>query len=365
MSNQTYKDLLSPELRNKPCKLADDLKIAVDESKDLKTKEYAVHKDKVIKDYSRLENENKLMESVKRIDLEELRANQQQTIASRIDAAIERTRDRSTFIGSPFVGKIDLTPGTLLVVGGSTGTGKSTTTANCAYEIILQGKKVAILSNEETVEDVFSRVACLSLDLDFNARNEFTPSQRLAIGKKSEEFSQSLTVFDDQASGNSGATTTLRGVKALLGKLEMGGFFTNGGALILDYYQNVRPENPGDSAYQDLKSLSNELQKLKNQFPVPIIVMAQMRPPIGRKDGGLSDYFSRVCDCKAICQDATCVVEAVPFRKHKLTLWAIHKNRFGSGDRVVITKWKNGRYVSPSEGDEGVKELTKMIGDNL
>ena len=145
-------------------------------------------------------------------------------------------------------------------------------------------------------------------------------------------------------------------------KLEAEDVLTEGGVLIIDYFQNVKSDKQGEHNYLALKRLCGDLRRIKNNFPIPIVTMVQMRTAQNKKGGGLSDYQYRIKDCKNIADDATCIVELIASKEVGLTFWTVHKNRYSSYSGVIATKWDKGRYVKTNINHEELVKILKTLG---
>jgi hypothetical protein len=337
-----------------------DIQAVIDEC-ELDKKREEVRKYKINKDYSYIESEKKLETSIENLSLDSFILEQGRKIQEMTVNSINRSKNRDTFINEVFVDKVDLHEGGYIIVGASTGNGKSTGAANIVESLIRKGKKAIVLTNEETTEDVFGRVSCLQLNLDFNKRHLFSEEEKNKHSAKAAEIASNLIVFDDQSSGQIGTTSTWKGIKLILNKINEGHLLNNAGVLILDYYQNVKAENDAESPYQSLRTLSSELRKIKDYYPIPIVVMVQMRPVGNKKESSLLDYYHRVTHCKAICDDATCVVEMISDKKTKSTLWVVHKNRFSSFSGPILTSWEKGRIIAPRPDGITLIDLIKNL----
>jgi len=71
--------------------------------------------------------------------------------------------ERITFINEELTKAIPFTRENLYLICAYTGSGKSTVAANISYPLWKQGKKILVISNEESEQDILFRVSCLDL----------------------------------------------------------------------------------------------------------------------------------------------------------------------------------------------------------
>src|SRR5271165_5524049 len=77
-------------------------------------------------------------------------------------------KERMTLINESLTAAIPFTRENLYLFCAYTGSGKSTVAANISWPLWRQQKKVLVISNEETDEDVLFRIACLEKGFSFN-----------------------------------------------------------------------------------------------------------------------------------------------------------------------------------------------------
>lgn len=267
-------------------------------------------------------------------------------------------RNKMPFINTAFDKAIPFFRKNLILVGGKTGEGKSTTVANIIREIVgtrdpvtKKLNKVLVLTNEEKSEDVYNRVTCLLKGWHYVNHDQFTDEQVTTFNNYIAGLSKVITVVDNTYRGSIGTTTTLEGICQIFDNI-IAKWKTTGEhyeCVLLDYYQNVRSSrlNPELNEYQVQAALARRLDVYKNIYPAPIIVLAQVRPPDAENT---VPFKIRVEGSKEISNVATCIVEMVANREELSTDWTIHKSRFNEkvGD-TVTTGYDKGRYVLHSE----------------
>jgi len=275
-------------------------------------------------------------------------------------------RKKMSFINEKFNKAIPYFRKNLILIGGKTGEGKSTTVANIAYETLAKvpkndpkKRRVLVLTNEEKREDVYNRVTCLIKGWSYTNHDKFTDEQLEIFNKYIGILSNGgrLTVIDDTYNGASGTTTTLEGICQVFDNLIANGEFYD--AIIFDYYQNCKESrtNFGMNEWEVQAALARKLDQYKNIYPAPIIVMAQvLQQPDPTKN---VPFKTRIEGRKVIINVATCCVEMVAKREDLCTEWIIHKSRFNEsvGDKIT-TGYKNGRYVLYDE--EFINNVNRM-----
>src|ERR1019366_4901127 len=76
--------------------------------------------------------------------------------------------ERLTLINESLTAAIPFTRENLYLFCAYTGSGKSTVSANISYPLWKQRKKLLVISNEETSQDICFRIACLEKGYNFN-----------------------------------------------------------------------------------------------------------------------------------------------------------------------------------------------------
>lgn len=332
------------------------------EARDLKEKQHIVYKEKIESQYKEHEASKKLSRAMELTSIKEIKSSSEEGIEVKIKKAIADRKATIPFINSSFENKIRLHNGSLTLVCAATGNGKTTASVNIASTAIKAGKSVFIITNEETIEGYRNMIACNLLGYNPNRIQEFSTLEQERLISKCIEISPCLTIIDDESFGEPGATTTTEGINTILKKLETENALTEEGVLIIDYFQNVKSDKQGEHNYLALKRLCGDLRRIKNNFPIPIVTMVQMRTVQNKKGASLSDYQYRIKDCKNIADDATCIVELVASKDIGLTFWTVHKNRYSSYSGVIATKWEKGSYVASNISNEELVKILKTLG---
>lgn len=271
-------------------------------------------------------------------------------------------KKKMRFMNKEFDDAIPFYRKNLILIGGATGDGKSTTVANIISESISQvdeeGKrrKILVITNEEKAEDVYNRVTCLGKGWHYTNHDKFDDAKVKFLTEAIKPLSSVLTVVDDTYGGSSGVTTTLEGICDIFENLLANKTWYS--AVLIDYYQNVDTSrmNPEMNQYQVQAALAKKLDKYKNRYPAPIIVLAQVRPA----DEANTPFKIRVEGSKSISNVSTCAIELVAHKEELKSQWIIHKSRFNEAVGAGIeTGYDMGRHVEYN--DEFRAKVQEMI----
>jgi replicative DNA helicase len=259
----------------------------------------------------------------------------------------KRIREEAEANAIPFISR-DFHPDFLLsqgliLVGARPGQSKSTTAANIvAGYLKASTKKALVISNEDSSETVYTRVACVLLEKSFTAyRNKrLSKSDEEKIRLQAKGLMNRLVVIASSAKYN---MTRLEDVVAVLEYAETESEI---GLVLLDYYQTVTLSEENLESFQVLKRLGSFLMEYGRRVPKPVIVMAQLKRDAGDTDA-IEDRFQ---NDKTIFCHAYTAVEIRPDFATGLTTFIIHKERFGAVAQKteVVMRYENGRYVADS-----------------
>lgn len=262
----------------------------------------------------------------------------------------------------------------LIFIGAKTGDGKSTTVANIALHTIKQksiitGKncRALIITNEEQKEDVYNRISCLMEGWSYTNHNRFTMEQIERMNKYIPQLSKYVTVVDNVHGGAHGVTTSIEGIEGIFENLINNGIHYD--VIIIDYYQNVieSKKNTKLNEYDVQARLSRMLDRYKNEYPAPIVLLGQVNAP---DEDGNPIFYWRIQGRKLIMTVSTCVIEMLVDKKHKVTRWFIWKSRFAETiGETIETGFKNGQFVlyTPAFAKEiqDALDAKKIREDNL
>lgn len=319
-------------------------------------------------EYEELEQNRRELEKLKQINLTAPSLEQIRRWQTEASEYMEAAKKNMVFVNDEFKGIVPFFARNLLLVGATTGSGKSTLCANIVYSCLIQGKKVLVLTNEQWEVDVYNAVTALIKGWQYQDHDKITEEERVVYNEYIEKLSARLTVIGDNYDNATGCTTTLEGIKTILdGLIERKVHYD---AIILDYFQNVAisKENPRLDKWKVLEMLAIYLDGFKNRYNAPIVVLSQLKP--SHKDAEI-DFKDRIEGRKSILNSATFALEARADKERRLTIWKVHKSRFKSVGKEILTGWDKGRYtkydskfMEAVESDKISKLLNKSESDH-
>lgn len=250
--------------------------------------------------------------------------------------------ERITLINDSITATIPFTRENLYLFCAYTGTGKSTVAANISYPLWKQGKKVLVLSNEESDNDVIFRIACLELGLSFNdyKKGEMPVEQQKQVLHLFPDITKFVKVLD--VSFKNGLTTKVEGVKSALDAVKTSDY----SCVLIDYYQLIKYSSTDRSktAYENLNDLRVWLGQYIKSSNVPVALFVQLYSV--SKRGGAKDIDARIKDCSAIVEPATVIIEVVPNYEDETSEFIIMKDRFGKAGKKIVCPFNKGRYLN-------------------
>lgn len=283
------------------------------------------------------------------------------SLSQNADIALERRRIESqalkeglVWVDPWFSESIPFVMDQLYLIGAKSKNGKSTFAANIAYTLWQQGKKVLIISNEESTTDALSRVACLHLGLNFNDDkfDRLSPQERQQIDTTILEAAQFVHIIGkDQTK-----TYYYEVVTGIMDRAADQDY----GAILVDYYQNVSQsiKSPNLNEYEVQKLFSLFAESYIKRVRCPLVVFAQLFPT--KKES--VDFKSRIEGRKVIYNAATQIFELVKDPKSKCSLLKVVDSRFAGDIEVFCFKFHKGRFVRISEDDYLAEEAKGQAG---
>ena len=243
----------------------------------------------------------------------------------------------------------------LTMIGAQTGGGKSTVLANLVFHYLgsTKGKKkVLVLSNEETLEAVLSRVACLALNLNWNDYHNRTMDQESydKVVDTTRKLNSKITVLTREMD-------SLEGVKSAL---ETAKGMSDIGIVLLDYLQTVHKSvsDGKKKQFEVSKDLGQYFRDFGRNATIPVVLFTQLKPE--GEEGVGKDFTSRVGFDKTICQHAVALLEVKANREQKTSRFHIHKDRyFGSTGKSLVLSYEKGRFV-PFPPDHPIKKAMSL-----
>lgn len=249
---------------------------------------------------------------------------------------------------------IQLAPGSLALICAATGTGKSTLTANIAYGLIRDGKRVLIIANEEKRTDVAARISCLQLDVSIHdyKRKDGLPDvvKNLVLDNIKNFDAKQLSIIALDYKNDQRYVTSPEGMEALLNQAA-----NRFDAVIIDYYQNINHSinNPGYQAHEANEMFAKSVDYIKNKIGCPIIMMAQIKR-------GDEDYKVRLEGRRLILNKCTDIFEIKIDKANKRSLIVAHKDRWlGNQGEEQFVGYKAGKFVPYTREFEDAVKVTQ------
>jgi archaellum biogenesis ATPase FlaH len=335
----------------------------IEKTKDLQQKKEEIETARVDYQYEQLaaNDKNKLISETLNIedddtaDIDKVRREDNEYMVN--------ARKSMFFINQKFSGKVPFFSRNVLLIGGVTGTGKSTTAANIALSVLAQNKKVLILTNEEAVGDIYNRITCLVKGWRYVNHQSFTDEQCKILDEYKVKLSTRVKVIDNDYKGLKSATRSVEGIKSLFDSLVRNK--NEFGVVIIDYYQKVNQllSNPNASSNEVSEKFCDLLDKFKNQYSAPIVVLSQLYMTNDKK--GRGDFDERIKGRKIILDTATYALEIAIDRDLQKTTFICQKARFGDFvGKEIDCGFKNGKYIdydTPFQQEVESRKIAKLI----
>lgn len=275
-------------------------------------------------------------------------------------------KERITFINATITAAVPFTKENLYLICGYSGNGKSTIAANVSYPLWQEGKKSLVITNEESREDVYFRIACLHLGYNFN---EYKKGLMPIINQREcaalfPSIAQCVKVADVNFTVKDieNATATVEGVKALMSSIKNSDY----SCVMLDYFQLIKRsiDRPEVGSYEVLNDFRIWLGQFIKRAEIPVVVFAQLHS-LGKRNN--KDLDNRIKHCPDIYEPSTVVIEVIPNFEEKTSDFVIHKDRFGLAGTRIACAFEKGRYVNISQETldklraEKVSDLKNLI----
>jgi len=331
----------------------------------------------------RLEREQHELNIIKNTDFSKLSPKEIKDLQNEQKDYIAAAQDIMQFINQGFGTIVPFFRNNLILIGAKTGDGKSTAVANIVFSVLRQKSKrtgkygrALVLSNEENVGDVYSRIIAMGKGWPYSSHDKFTTEQAEAFAEGIEILGKNgkLMVVKDNHNGAKGVTTTPEGIRDMFDNLIANKVWYD--VVIIDYYQNVKEskDDPKLDIYSCQAKFCEVLDHYKNIYPAPIVLLAQMEPTV---ESNKKPYDLRIQGRKLIVNKATCILEMVKNKETYTTDFIVQKNRFNgdSVNEIIKAGFDKGRYVENSDefkakvqvwkDRKAEAELNKELGADL
>lgn len=206
-------------------------------------------------------------------------------------------------------------PGEMIVVGARPGVGKTTVLLQGAYENMLQGKKVGIISLEMSPAQLLLRLVAYHTGVDSRIIRTFDPSLAVTNPDYAKKWSWLLEAMDffEQApifietASPSNISTVLSTVRKLK-------YINNIDIIYIDYIQLIESDNStgsGSNRNAELTVISRRLKNLAGELEIPLVTAAQLSRAVESRVGQ-RPILSDLRESGAIEQDASMVIFLYP-----------------------------------------------------
>lgn len=257
-----------------------------------------------------------------------------------VDSAVQLIKRRNDtgygLIGLPTgIGLLDsittgLRPGSLNILGGRPGGGKTTLGLQIALNVALQGKSVRFWSMEMTKEQIAEKLLAniSGVHVHKAADGMLTDADIYDLGRARDEIQELNLAVEDRAMVSPAVIrSTLR---RDLRKQPAPAL------VVVDYLQLVRPSDRFLPREQQVASMTRELKLLALDTGVPILCLSQLNRA-GETDGGREPRVSDLRESGAIEQDADAVLLLWPDDDQSKVNLKVAKNRHGPSGRLALS----------------------------
>lgn len=315
-------------------------------------KKIQIDSKRVESDFQRMLQHEKDLEIARTTDFNEMTDAQIEKLRKDNKEYIAAARQGMNFICDEFDGIVPFFQKNLILIGGKTGEGKSTTVANIAWSVLNQRnpitgewRRVCVLTNEEKSEDFFNRITCLANGWHYTNHDKFTDEQVDTFDKWIPRLASKgrLNVIDNNYNGATGSTTSIEGLELVFDSILKSGIHYD--VYIIDYYQNIKhsKNNPRLNEWEVQALLANKLDQYKNVLSGPIVLFAQVNPPDKEEK---VPFEHRIKGRKVITDPSTFIMEMQADRPNLRTRWIVHKSRFTeSVGKDFFTGYDHGKFV--------------------
>ena len=327
------------------------------ESLEYNQKKFELEQDSIRSRYDQMQERKEELALLDSFDLDNEDPSIIQKIADETEEYLIKAKNAKVFLNDDFKGKVPLFPRNVILAAAETGVGKSTICANLAFQAILQGQRVLILTNEENPGDIYNRITCLIKDWSYINHSDFTEEQRKTFKEMTHALSERVVIVSDSRGKQNGLTTTLEGVQKVLNSvIEKDSKFD---LIMIDYYQNINQSTaiPGMVDWQVQYRFCKFIDQYKNKSNAAIVILAQLK---SMKDKELS-FQDAIEGRKTIMTISTCVLRVSRDVEHQRTGFEIMKSRFGESlGQTVYVGFRRGKYVDYTPAFKNEVEMNKL-----
>lgn len=227
--------------------------------------------------------------------------------------------------------------GTLNVIAGSTGEGKTAVLMHTLLTAAEQGRQVCLVSLESNADRLAERMLLIKTGIDPDRwnRGDVSPDERRQVAEAAEVMGRLHFLFYDHSDINMENTCMM--VKALYAKHEC--------SLVgVDYLQLMREPRKGSvTRAEEVAGYSRALKKLALQLDIPVIALCQLNREVGQNTGKVPQ-LENIRESGAVEQDADTVTLIYHPAKAKLKVEPVSGYPVTDDMMVLIAaKNRNGR----------------------
>lgn len=324
------------------------------EKLDLTKKESVVYKHRIDRQYDEIQKAREELEKNKSIDLSQMPEERVKKLQQDTEEYLKQAKKAKVFLNKDFNGKVPYFGRNLILIGATTGDGKSTVTSNIVLDTIKQGGKVLIITNEEKGDDCYNRITALIKGWPYKDHEDFTEEQRAVFREYIGILAKRIYVVEDDHNGVQGQTTSLEGITDIIDK----GIKQNYDLIVIDYYQGVThsKENPTLNDWQVQERLADYLDLAKNRSSGPLVILAQLST-----NDEKTPFKQAIEGRKKILNKATCAMRVTADRENLRTAFEIKKSRFNAAvGTTTFVGFDKGRYVQYNQEWANRTELKKV-----
>lgn len=278
-----------------------------------------------------------------------------------IDALKNSIKNRLYCITENLTNVVPLEGIELILVCAQTGSGKTTCSVNIVNPLIDQGKRVLYISTEERAEDVYSKVACLKRDWNYNNQRTWDEENWLELKKEVDSLVEEdkLVVVDNYTCGTDVASgnvvnpldlTNLEDFKMLLNSVKRDGEHFD--LVIVDYISKIGTNTKNDAEWLVIYKTVKFIEEWIKEAKVPAVVFSQLK---NRSQEGES-FQMRLPGSKRILNAVTCAIELDTDYTNSVSTWICHKNRKYGKLFTKTLKFDKGKYID-HEGESDTVEV--------
>jgi replicative DNA helicase len=315
--------------------------------------------------YERFKKNREDAERLERVDVTSVNESFIEKMDNEHDLMRQSLKNRLPFVNKALSDLVPFSYPNLLLLGAKTGHGKSTFLANVAYTLIMNGKKVLVISNEEMAVNVYNRVSCLHRGYNINTMEKFSDEQHAELKDLRAKFYRTnrLKVIDADYPDMRDATITLEGLKFITDKLleeqERNGGVATYDAILIDYIQKIDQsrDNPRLQGWEVAKRAADMLDVFYKKYHAPVVVFSQLKPE--ETEGQDIEY--RFKGGKSMYVSCTYCLELKPNKELRKTDFIVHKHRFNDKvNSILELALDKGKYV-PYTQEFKIKVATESV----